>query len=211
MHVTLQDNTYQFRPWKAGDHCLQQVFAFDCETTLIDPERPWITPAYVLGAAFDGQNGVFVTRDRAPEFFDSHRDHTVVFHNAPFDLDVLTLLKPELDFYAWVDQNKVWDTQLLHRLYQLATKGHTASGKGESTLDRCALDYLGIQVLKDVKDSKGKVVRLSYGQWLNQHPRAMESVYLEYLAKDVVVTFQLFQELRANLRHTMERSQNIWG
>jgi hypothetical protein len=60
MHVTLKNGPYEFRPWKPDmGRVFAQTFAFDCETTLIDEGRPWISPAYVIGAAFDGRQGFF--------------------------------------------------------------------------------------------------------------------------------------------------------
>ena len=55
----------QFRPWRPDlGKVFTSSYAFDCETTLIDDDRPWIVPAYVLGAAYDGQRGLFITRGK---------------------------------------------------------------------------------------------------------------------------------------------------
>ena len=132
----------------------QSAFAFDTETTLISDAQPWLTPAYVLGAAFDGQHGFFVQRQHLVAFLQSpqgrHGDH------APRPVrsgrDRLVVSK-HLDIYDWVDRNRVYDTQILHRLYALGAVGHTASFKGQSTLEHCVQEYLGIELPKDVKDS----------------------------------------------------------
>jgi hypothetical protein len=169
MIVTFGRRQISFRPWRPQDgRVFQRRFALDTETTRIDEQRPWLTPAYVLGAACDGQWGVFVHRRHVREFLRQHEGTEVVFHNAPFDLAVLHLLVPELDLYRWVDQDRAWDTQLLHRLYLLAKEGHTAARKGESTLEHCSELYLGEEIPKDLRDSNGDVVRLSYGKWLSQ-------------------------------------------
>ena len=65
----------------------------------------------------------------------------------------------------------------------LGTEGNTASGKGQSTLEHFANRYLGISLPKDITDSSGDPVRLSYGKWLNRDPADIEPVYLEYLAR----------------------------
>jgi DNA polymerase I-like protein with 3'-5' exonuclease and polymerase domains len=212
MKITINTITCDFRPWRPE---LGQVFrtpySFDCETTLIDDERPWISPAYVLGVAFDGDQGYFVRREHVADFFTLHRNVPVVMHNAPFDLAVINCLSSSLGIYDWVDSDLVWDTQLLHRGYMLASEGHTASGKGQSTLEHCADRYLGITLPKDVVDSRGNPVRTSYGRWLNREPGDIERIYLEYLAKDAIVTLQVFVELRRLLKESLEQAADAFG
>ena len=143
MKITLLERKITFRPWKPElGQVFKKTYAFDSETAKIDEERPWSTPPFVLGAACDGKQGFLLTRDHPSAFFEAHRQVPVAMHNAPFDLDVLHVLQPELDVYELVEANRVWDTQLLHRLYSLATAGHTAGGKGQSTLESCAKEYL---------------------------------------------------------------------
>jgi hypothetical protein len=208
MQVGLRTRLYDFRPWKPSlGAVFRGAYAFDCETTRIDGERPWLTPAYVIGAAFDGANGYFIRRDDAGAFFAAHAGLPVVFHNAAFDLAVLHTLAPDADVYRLVERKRVWDTQLLHRLYALARVGHTAGGKGQSTLEACAARYLKVRLPKDVADAVGDPVRLSYGKWLNRPPGQIEPVYLEYLAKDVIATLFLYRRLRRLLRD----SRHVWG
>jgi DNA polymerase I-like protein with 3'-5' exonuclease and polymerase domains len=210
--VEFNEKCYEFRPWKPKvGRVFAKPFAFDCETTLIDEARPWITPAYVIGAAFDGKRGYFVRRDWAAQFFLAHADTPAVMHNAPFDLAVINVLAPKIGIYEKVDRNLVWDTQLLHRLYVLGTKGHTAGGKGESDLEHCAELYTSVRLLKDIKDSRGQLVRLSYGQWLNRAPGQIEPIYLEYLAQDAIATSLVFQELQQRLRNLLADSHKVWG
>jgi DNA polymerase I-like protein with 3'-5' exonuclease and polymerase domains len=212
MLVTILDRELPFRPWRPGDGMVcDRPYAFDSETTPIDEARPWLTPAYVLGAAYDGRLGYFVPRQHAAAFFQAHKGVPVVMHHAAFDLAVIHLLAPALDIYGWVDADQVWDTQLLHRLYTLASEGHTSSGKGKSTLEHCARRYLGLNLPKDVVDSQGHLVRLSYDRWLNRPLREIEPVYLEYLAKDAAVTFALFETLRAQIKQCLETSHKTWG
>lgn len=212
MDVQFSSATYPFVPWKpATGQVFSSAFSFDSETTLIDEQHPWLTPAYVLGAAFDGQRGVFVPRDALEAFFEAHDGVPLVLHNAPFDLAVIDLLAPSTRVYERVERDLVWDTRLLHRGYTLATEGHTASGSGASTLERCAELYLGAPLPKDVKDSAGRDVRLSYGQWLNSPPQAIEPVYLEYLAKDVIATYQVWEALSGRLLEALACADDAFG
>ena len=101
MDITFDTKTYPFVPWKAATgQVFTSAFSFDSETTLIDEQHPWLTPAYVLGAAFDGQRGYFVPRDALEAFFEAHEGIPMVLHNAPFDLAVIDLLTPSLRVYG---------------------------------------------------------------------------------------------------------------
>ena len=214
MKVQFSSTRAGFRPWRPADgQVLDSMFAFDCETTLIAESQPWLTPAYVLGAAFDGQCGFFVQRQHLIAFFAAHRGIRVVMHHAAFDLAVINLVVAKyLDIYDWVDRNRVYDTQILHRLYMLGTAGHTASFKGQSTLEYCVQEHLDVELPKDTKDSRGKAVRLSYGQWLNQPPEKIDPIYLDYLAKDAMATYLLFVRLRSHLKELLvENSRDAWG
>ena len=187
-------------------------FAFDCETALIDESHPWITPPYVLGAAFDGDQRFLVQRNHAGRFFDCHRSCQVVMHHASFDLAVIAMLAPAVDIYSWVDRDLVWDTELLHRLLMLGTEGHTASGKGQSTLAKCTRLYLGVELPKDdVKDVQGRQVRTSYGQWLGRPSSAMNPIYLDYLCKDVIATWRVYQEVQRRLERLLDQSHDTWA
>jgi hypothetical protein len=212
MRVAIAGTEIDFRPWTPR---LGQVFdaayAIDTETTPIDQERPWLTPAYVLGAACDGARGFFIPRDRAAAFLTAHADIPFAMHSAPFDLDVLHVMAPGLDIYGRVEAGLAWDTQILHRLLCLAAEGRTASGKGQSTLERCAESYLETALPKDLVDSQGRSVRLSYGRWLNRDPREIEAIYLEYLATDVIVTYRLFRRLWKLLGARLRESRGAWG
>ncbi len=212
MITRFNNRDYTFVPWRpALGRVFGGSFTFDCETTLIDQDQPWLTPAYVLGAAFDGERGVFVPRDRLAAFLAAHAGNTVVFHNAPFDLDVIATAAPATNVYDRVDRNEVYDTQLMHRLLTLGEDGHIAAKKGESTLEHCAAVYLGVDLPKDVKDADGDPIRLSYGKWLNRPPGDMDPLYLEYLAADVVATWQVFTTLRDRTRRLLDSAAGVWG
>ena len=118
-----------------------EYVAFDTETTDIDEDHPELTPAYVLGAACDGRHGVFLTRDTVKPFFAAHPQAGVILHNAAFDLKVIApLLRPEIDLYQAVDDNRVWDTMILKRLLSLATAGVVVSVLIVAVVTRWLLD-----------------------------------------------------------------------
>jgi hypothetical protein len=72
MEISLGQYACPFVPWKVSDGHVFDAFAFDCETTAIDEERKYLTPAYVVGTACDGRRGVFVHRDNVLSFFQAH-------------------------------------------------------------------------------------------------------------------------------------------
>lgn len=212
MQIDFAGRTVEYSPWKpTAGKVFEKGFALDCETSRIDDARPWLTPAFVLGAASDGRRGVFLTREHAPAFLAAHADIPVVMHNASFDLEVLSRLPLGEDIYDRVDACRVWDTQLLHRLLCLATEGHTAGLKGQSTLDHCVRRHLGVELTKDLVDSGGQSVRTSYGQWLNRDPREIEPVFLEYLAKDALATILVYRRIRPALKNALATACDAWG
>src|SRR5262245_43358792 len=169
MKITFNGRAHPFAPWKPEmGQVFESIYALDTETAAIDEARDWLTPPFVLGAAFGGERGYFLQREHVGAFLDAHREVAVVCHNAAFDLAVLHLVAPGADVYDLVERNQVWDTQLLHRLYALATQGHAAQGKGQSTLEHCAAAYLGAELPKELEDSVGDDVRLSWGKWLGK-------------------------------------------
>jgi DNA polymerase family A len=212
MKLEIAGKKIVFRPWSARrGQVFEKTYSFDCETTLVDEQHPWIAPAYVIGAGCDGQQGWFVLREDLVAFLEAHALPPVVMHNAPFDLSVIDVAAPQLRICDLVDHDRTWDTQLLHRLYKLACEGHTASGKGQSSLERCVADHLGIELPKDVADSRGNLVRLSYSRWLNRAFSQVEPIYLDYLARDAFCTYKIYRRLRRRIKECLESSDKSWG
>ena len=202
MDITLGNFSADFHPCAPADG---QVFfdaiAIDTETTRIDNQRPWLTPSYVSARPAMASVASLSHGIACVTFLRAHWGVPLILHNAPFDLAVIHQLVPELDLYRRVELGSVWDTQLLHRLYKLASEGHTALGKGGSTLETCASEYVGAELPKDDCDSRGNLVRLSFDQYLNRPPSEIEPIYLEYVAKDTLATFLVYRELGNASKH----------
>jgi len=210
MDIQLGTLTCPFTAWRPADGRVFTFYSFDTETTDIDDERPYLTPAYVLGAACDGKRGVYITRDHLSAFIEAHRGVPMVCHNAAFDLKVInTMLRPKLDIYQAVDANLVWDTLVLKRLYSLATAGHTA--RGEAGLADCTQAHLGIALNKGKQDAQGHTVRTSFGKFLGKPPEAIPAEYLVYLGQDALATWHLFVELLRLIKDLLQGSQRIYG
>jgi hypothetical protein len=210
MNVSLGSFSRPFVPWRPRDGRVFDSFAYDSETTDIDEDRPYLTPAYVLGAACDGRRGVFVSRDNVRAFFAAHEGATVILHNPAFDLKVTApLLRPEIDVYDAVEAGRVWDTMILKRLLSLATAGHTA--RRESSLADCAREYLGVHLEKEQVDAHGRAVRTSFGRFLGQPPAVIPTPYLRYLAQDALATWHLFGELYLHVKDLLQNAHTVWG
>jgi hypothetical protein len=209
-NVTLGPYSCPFGPYKPGDGRLFKLFSFDSETTDIDEDRPYLTPAYVIGAACDGHRGVFITRENVRPFFRAHHKAHIVMHHAAFDLKVSDpLLQPEIDLYQAVEEGRVFDTMVLRRLHSLATVGHTA--RGEASLADCAQEFLGVTLEKDATDAAGKKVRTSFGQFLGKPFTQIPPRYLAYLAQDVMATWGVFGHLNQRIKELLRSSRTVWG
>jgi hypothetical protein len=210
MNVSLGSWSRPFTPWRPADGRVFDMFAYDVETTKIDDERPYLTPAYVLGAACDEKRGVFICRDNAPAFFQAHQGVEFVCHNAAFDLKVTApLLQPKFDLYRAVDDDRVWDTMVLKRLLSLATAGHTA--RSQSSLPYCAWEHLGVELDKGQTDTHGDQVRTGFGRFLGRPPEEIPPQHLAYLACDALATWLLFKELNRLIREVLQNSYRVWG
>jgi DNA polymerase I-like protein with 3'-5' exonuclease and polymerase domains len=214
MLIKLGNFSVDFLPWKPshGQVFTTTPFALDTETTLILGQE---TPDYVLGAATDGKKGVFLTPDVVADFLMAHWGTEIVAHHCAFDLAVLDKLFKErsvpLDVYKLTDERKVWDTMILHKLHGLATLGHAHQGKDQSTLERCAALYLGLELPKDVRDADGDPVRLSWAKWKGRPPRDIPPLYLEYLARDVLCTCGVFDFLNKSIYEALDSAGDAFG
>ncbi|TWU33433.1 DNA polymerase I [Novipirellula aureliae] len=210
MNIEFKNKSFAFRPWRSEDGCvLRSPFAFDSETTLLDETRPQHVPTFVVGAAFDGNAGYFVHHSQLESFWNHHSTQDVIFHHACFDLGVIKKACARFDPYAAVDEDRVWDTRILFRLWQLATLGETA--RGRSSLIKCAAALLGLEMDKEVEDSHGRRVRTSFGKYLGCLPNELPPEYLQYLATDTIATFQLHDALLTQISASLRAAGDAFG
>lgn len=205
---------YSFSLWEPADgRVFRGPFALDTETTLIDDNRPTHIPVLVLGMAFDGRQGWFITAEDMPAFLANHRANPLVFHNAAFDLAVLQAthdrLGLDLDIYAHVEAGKVADTQILARLLSLGTVGHSA--RSQCSLDFCARHYLSLPLPKDLQTPGGESVRLTFGRYLGKPLEAFPAEHLQYAAADPVATWLLFERLKQELAVIKANATKAFG
>jgi hypothetical protein len=211
LKVQLGPYSRPFHAWTpAQGRVFNGRFAYDTETTPIVEGRPDLTPRLVLASACDDRRGVFIARSDIPAFFDAHRDMGFIGHNLAFDLKVTQLvLGGGRDLYALVDKGVLWDTQILKRLYSLATAGHTA--RGNSALDDCVRDHLGLSLPKDLRDDAGNDVRTGFGRFLGRPISEIPEVYLRYAGGDPMATWHLFEELNRLIKGVLQGASEVWG
>ena len=214
--VTLGTTTVTFTEWLPGHAPLAgAVIAADTETTLIDDAHPWMTPTLVLMQAFDGERGVFIAPENVPAFMAAHPDAFFAFHNAAFDLRVINKTHARqgvsYDVCTLVDSRQVIDTQILYRLITLATAGHTAQGRGQSTLAAAVKECLGLDLPKDSVDEGGDDIRTGFDKYLHRPIREMSADALTYAAKDVLATHALLAALMRQLEALRETAPRCFG
>ena len=190
-------NQHQLILWEPADGRVFEsgAYALDTETELIDEKQPHRIPRMVAAAVSDGDKAYLLTTKTIAEFLRIHAELTVVMHNAPFDLAVIDQeIAGDFDVYSLVEKGRVRDTQILHRLFALATTG---SGEWNgSSLKECCQKYLGIEMEKDLIDESGYHVQTNFGRWKNRLAE-LPVIYREYLLNDVIATYQLYQKLQS--------------
>jgi DNA polymerase I-like protein with 3'-5' exonuclease and polymerase domains len=214
--VTLGTTTVTFTEWLPGDESLAgPVIAADTETTVIDNAHPWITPTLVLMQAYDGERGVFIAPEHVPAFMAAHSDAFFAFHNSPFDLRVINKTHSRqgvpYDIYTLVDNRQVIDTRILYQLIVLASDGHAATGKNQSTLVTCVSKCLGIELPKDDLDEDGDDIRKGFDKYLRIPISDIATDALNYAAKDVLATHALLAELMGRLETLRQMAARCFG
>ena len=179
-----EEYTIQF--WQGES--LNSILAIDTETTI----KPFTeTPDLVTFQVFDGESMYYVDRSLVSDFLKKHVTRTLVFANAPFDVDVLRkftedkyLLKEQ------IEKDRVYDVNILYRLWKLATVGDVPR--------KYSLNTISEELLGESLD-KSSGVRENFVQFLNTPLQEISQDYLEYGAKDVISTFYCFVRLRMEI------------
>jgi DNA polymerase-1 len=177
---------YTIQFWQGQE--LGRTLAIDTETTV----KPFTeTPDLVTFQVFDGEYLYYVDRSLVGDFLKKHVTRTLVFANAPFDIDVLRkftgdkyLLKEQ------IENDKVFDINILYRLSELATTGNVPRKYSLSVISK---KLLGAELEKD------EDIRCNFEDFKNIPAKEIPKVFLEYGAKDVIATFHCFTRLRMEI------------
>ncbi|QGJ68584.1 Hypothetical protein PBC10988_2450 [Planctomycetales bacterium 10988] len=216
MQISFLDTIANFQPWKPElGQVYQNLYSIHIATSNIGLNHPRIAPVYILSGVYDGKHGYFLTRENVYDFMTIHQDIEIIFHDAPSNLAMLECLllreEKDIDVYRLIDENRLYDTQLLHRLFMLASEGHTARGEDEATLERCSQDYLQIPLAMTSIAPQRNENRLSFDKWLGRPPQEIEPEYLRSLAETAVLTFHLKHEILGRIWNLLQGSSSVWG
>lgn len=177
--------------WTPNIGAIGPIFSFDCETDEIKEQE---TPSFILGQAFAGSSKVYlIQKGHLKVFFEIHKCSTIILHNAPFDISVVTA-ETSFDFHPLLEAETIFDTGILYRLAQLAQTGQVPH---KWALNFVAKELLGIDLDKD------NHVRCGFGQYKEGtkiHYADIPPEFLEYASKDVVVTLKIFNCLTQRLQ-----------
>ena len=180
--------TYTIKFWQGES--LGTILAIDTETTFTDFTE---TPELITFQVFDGESLFYVDRSKVHAFLNKHVTRTLVFANAPFDVDVIhkhvgsNILKDQ------IEQGKVYDILILYRLLCLATVGMVPN--------RYSLAHVSSELLQ-LRLEKEDEIRCNFEQYKEANLSEIDKQFLEYGAKDVLATFYCFIRLRSEVAKT---------
>lgn len=179
---------YAIKVWT--NEKLGKEISIDTETTI----APFHTYNHKLVTcqAYDGKGIVyFIEKKDIKKFFLKHYSCKLIFQNAPFDLDVLLPYLGQDWIYELIDDNKIFDTKILYKLYHLAVLGFVAN---KSSLKDIAKKLLNVDLDKDGG------VRTTFDQFINTPTLEIPKEHLEYAALDAKVTFDAYCSLLALIK-----------
>ena len=180
--------TYTIQFWQGES--LGNVLAIDTETTFTDFTE---TPDLITFQVFDGESLFYVDRSKVHAFLNKHVTRTLVFANAPFDVDVIHKYVGNNILKDQIEQGKVYDILILYRLLTLATVGNVPN---RYSLAHITKELLGIELEKDTD------IRCNFEQYKEANLSEIDKQFLEYGAKDVLATFYNFIRLRSEIAKT---------
>jgi len=175
---TFNKEEFTIKIW--NNERLGNLIAIDTETDFVPFH---MTPEIATMQVYAGKDEVYyVPLNKINLFFNAHYDSVFLAHNAPFDLDVLSLHLGKRDFsYDLIDRKRMLDTQILYKLLHLATAGFIPF---KSSLAELGKRFLGVELDKD------DAVRCNFFQF--KTIEEIPSNFLEYGAIDVIATMQIY-------------------
>lgn len=192
MQVSFLDKTVDIHYWDGEK--LGNTITIDTETRyIVDHE----VPELVLFQAFDGSDKAFLVKKEAiRRFLDAHKAATFVFHNAPFDIEVISKECPEaIDWHYKMENDEIRDTAIMYRLWILATLGWTSRDYGLARVTETLFDH---------KLSKSDDIRLNFGNYMDEDGTVyydeIPKESIEYAMLDVLATHSCYLALAQHIR-----------
>ena len=175
---------YTIQFWQGEE--LGRTLAIDTETTV----QPFTeTPDLITFQVFDGESLYYVDRSLVDDFLKKHVTRTLVFANAPFDVDVIEKHTGN-SLKEFIENDRCFDVNIMYRLWCLATLGNVPR---RYSLSHISTEILGIGLDKD------EDIRCNFGDFIDTPLKEIPNQFLEYGAKDVIATFDCFTRLRLEI------------
>ena len=175
---------YNIQFWQGEE--LGRTLAIDTETTV----QPFTeTPDLITFQVFDGENLYYVDRSLVDDFLKKHVTRTLVFANAPFDIDVIEKHTGS-SLKEFIENDNCFDIHILYRLLNLATTGNVPR---RYSLAHISSELLGIDL------DKNEDIRCNFADFKEVPVQEIPQAFLEYGAKDVIATFHCFTRLRMEI------------
>jgi len=181
---------------------LGNLIAMDTETTFVPFHT---TPEIITCQAYAGGSvAYYIPLDKLNLFFNKHYESTLIFHNFPFDADVLSEKLGRNFAYDLIDRDKVRDTSVLYRLYHLGTKGFIPFKYNLALLT---------DIFCNEQLNKDDDIRCNFEQFKGMQIKDIPQEFLDYGACDVVATFDVYLSLSSRIagvdKHSTLLSHNI--
>jgi DNA polymerase I-like protein with 3'-5' exonuclease and polymerase domains len=161
-----------------------KIIAIDTETNVIKDFTK--TPNMVAFQAFDNSNCYYVYPRDVVSFFKVNKSFSYVLHNFAFDYDVINKEGGKSILDDLIDNNQIWDTSILYRLWFLATEGYVPF---KYNLAMIAEKFRGYVLPKDDH------LRLNWGDYKGMEFNHIPLDMIEYGAKDVIATYDVYSDL----------------
>jgi hypothetical protein len=213
VQVRAGNSTWGFGLWQREDG---RVFtALAALTLATTPTVGHEVPACILVAVTDGTRGHFLQPEDVPDFMRLHADNEWLVHGCAADLAVLAALVRSRghhdDVYELVDQHRLWDVELLDRLYCLAMEGHSLA-PDERSLESCTQAYLGWSLPAGTLDEAGNDVSTSWHLWQGCPFGGIPELYLQHLAVRALSIRWCWDALRRNTDALLKMNlAGVWG
>lgn len=188
--------------WWNGERMLSSI-ALDTETEYITHASQ--TPRLVISSAHDGKDTYLIKNESIADFLGINSQSVFIMHNAPFDLAVIAKHLNNKAIYNYAEEDKLWDTRIMYQLLKLAETGISPQ---KNSLALVAKELLGIDIDKDAS------IRCNFGEFIQNDGKvsysAISQPFLNYAAKDAIVTYELWTDLYTKLKWT-ERDLKVEG
>ena len=178
---------YTIKFWQGEE--LGRILAIDTETTV----KPFTqTPDLITFQVFDGDSVYYVDRSLVKDFFKIHSFRSIVFANAPFDIDVLCKFMDDKHFLKEsIENDRCYDINIMYRLWGLAVRGNVPR---RYSLAHISKELLGVDLDKDEE------IRCNFADFRDLPLQEIPRQFIEYGAKDVIATFHCYNRLQIEIQ-----------